>query len=129
MVLELTKFIGLFSLNTASRITSTTKLLISSTATDKCFKAQRVIPRGPALEERVKEKATVVDSKFETLQRLVGNTTSFLCFNKSRCVRNRRGMDIRGNGNANKYFGNEGSQVSSNVISQTNGSEGSSFSN
>ena len=75
-----------FSLNNASRITCATKLLISSTAADKCFKTQRVIPRGPALEQRVKERTTVVYSKFENLQRLVDSTRSFLCFNKSRCL-------------------------------------------
>ena len=74
------------SLNNASRITCATKLLISSTAADKFFKTQRVIPRGPALEQRVKERTTVVYSKFENLQRLVDSTRSFLCFNKSRCL-------------------------------------------
>ena len=41
----------------------------------------------------------------------------------------RRGMDIRGKGNSHKYFGIEDSDVSFNVISQTNENESSSFSN
>ena len=41
----------------------------------------------------------------------------------------RRERKIRGKGNAHKYFGIEGSEVSLNLISQTNESESSSFSN
>ena len=38
-----------FSFNNPSCITGTTKLSISSAATDKCFKTQWVIPTGPVL--------------------------------------------------------------------------------
>ena len=38
-------------------------------------------------------------------------------------------MDIRGKGNAHKYFGTEASEISFNVISETNENESSSFSN
>ena len=118
-----------FSFNNPSCITGTIKLSISisSAATDKCFKTQWVIPRGPVLEG-VRERTTVVDSKFETLQRSVDNKTSALCYNKNRCLQegvgcilsrdpSKRGMDIRGKGNVHKYFGTEGSEVSFNVIS------------
>ena len=71
---------GSFSCNNRSCIISTTKLSISSAATDKCFKTQRVIPRGPVLEQGVKERNTVVDWKYETLQWSVDNTTPALCF-------------------------------------------------
>ena len=129
-----------FSFNNPSCITSTIKLSISSAATDKCFKTQWVTPRGPVLEKGVKERTTVVDSKFETLQWLVDNTTSVLCYNKNRCLQegvgcilsrdlSKRGMDIRGKGNVHKYFGIEGSEVRFNVISQANQNESSSFLN
>ena len=82
----------------------------------------------------------MVDSKFETLQRSVDNTTSVLCYNKNRCLQervgcilsrdpNKRGMDIRGKGNAHKYFVIEGSEISFDIISQANENESSSFSN
>ena len=129
-----------FSFNNPSSITGTFKLSISSATTDKCFKTQRVIPRGPVLEQGVKERSTVVDSKFETLQRSVDNTTSVLFYNKNRYLQeglgciltrdpNKRGMGIRGKENAHKYFGIEGSEVRFNVISQANEKESSSFSN
>ena len=41
----------------------------------------------------------------------------------------KRGMGIKAKGNAHKYFGTEGSEVSFNVISQENENESSSFSN
>ena len=129
-----------FSLNNPSCITGTIKLSISSAATNKRPKAQWVIPRGSVFKQGAKERTTVVDSKFETLQGLVDSTTSVLCYNKNRCLKegvgcilsrdpNRMGMDIRGKGNTHKYFGIEGSEVSFNVISQTNENESSSFSN
>ena len=118
-----------FSFNNPSCITGTIKLSISSVVTDKCSKTKQVIPRGRVLEQGVKERTTVVDSKFQTLQRLVDNTTSILCYNENRCLQegvgcilsgdpNRRGMDIRGKGKPHKYFGIEGREVSFNVISQ-----------
>ena len=113
-VLELTKFIGLLA--STIQVVLLAQLLISSAATDKCSKTQWVIIRGPVLEQGVKERTTVVDSKFETLQWSIDNTTSVLCYNKNRCLQegvgctfsrdtNRRGVDIRGKGNAHKYFG------------------------
>ena len=70
----------------------------------------------------------MVDSKSETLQWLVDNTTLVLCYSKNRCLQevagcilsrdpNREGMDIRGKRNAHKYFEVEGSEVSFNVTS------------
>ena len=59
------------------------KLLLSSVTTDKCFKTQWVMPRGPALEQGVKGKTVVVHSKFENLQRSVDNTTSVLSYNET----------------------------------------------
>ena len=116
-----------FSFNNPSCITGTIKLSTSSAVTDKCLKTQWVIPRSPVLEQGVKERTTLVDSKFETLQRSVDNTTSVLCYNKNKCLLS---MDPnRGKGNSQKYFGIEGSEVSLNVISQTNENESSSFSN
>ena len=96
-----------FSFNNPNCFPNTIKLSISSVATDKCFKTQWVIPRGPVLEQGVKERTTVVDSKFETLQRSVNNTTSVLCCNKNRYLKEwggvhfvngpqQEGMDIRG---------------------------------
>ena len=76
-----------FSFNNPTCITGTIKLSISSGATDKCFKTQWVIPRSPVLEQGVKERTTEVNSKFETLQRSVDNTTSVLCYNKNRCLK------------------------------------------
>ena len=129
-----------FSFNNPSCITGTIKLSISSAATDKCSKTQWVISRGPVPEQGVKEGTTVVDSKLETLPGSVENTTSVLCYNKKRCLQEvvgcilsrdttRRGMDIRGKGNAHKYFGTESSEASFNIISQTNENESSTFSN
>ena len=124
-----------FSFNNLDCITDIIILSISSATTDKCSKAQWVIPKGPVFEQGVKERTTVVDSKLETLQWYVDNTTSVLCYNKSRCLQEglgcifRRGMDIRGKGNAHKYFGTEASEISFNVISETNENERSSFSN
>ena len=113
-----------FSFNHPSCITGTIKRSKSSAATDKYSKIQWIIPRGPVLEQGVKERTTVVDSKFETLQRSLDNTTSVLCYNKNRCLQegvvcilsrdpNRRGMEIRGKGNAHKYSGIEGSDSAS----------------
>ena len=88
----------------------------------------------------VKERTIVMDSKSETLQKSIDNTTSVLCYNKNRCLQeevgcilsrnpNRRGMDMRGKGNAHKHFEIEGSEVNFNVISQANENESSLFSN
>ena len=136
-VLELTKLIGLLA--STIQVVLLAQLSISSAATDKCSKTQWAILRGPVLEQGVKERTTMVDSKFETLQWWIDNTTSVLCYNKNRCLQegvgctfsrdtNRRGGDIRGKGNAHKYFGTESNEVSF-VISQTNENESSSFSN
>ena len=88
----------------------------------------------------VKERTIVMDSKSETLQKSIDNTTSVLCYNKNRCLQeevgcilsrnpNRRGMDMRGKGNAHKHFEIEGTEVNFNVISQANENESSLFSN
>ena len=123
-----------FSFNNPSCITGTIKFSTSSAVTDKCLKTQWVIPRSPVLEQGVKERTTLVDSKFETLQRSVDNTISVLCYNKNKCLQEGVGCILsmdpnRGKGNSQKYFGIEGSEVSLNVISQTNENESSSFSN
>ena len=80
------KFYRSFSFNNPSCIIGTIKLSISSAATDKRFKTQWVIPRGPVLEQEVKEIIKVVDSKFETLQQSFNNTTLVLCYSKNRCL-------------------------------------------
>ena len=129
-----------FNFDDASCTTSTIKCSLSSTTANNLSKTVWVIPRSSILEQGVKRRTAVVDSKFKTMQWPVNNTNTELCYNKNRCLQeglgsilsrdpNKGGVDIRGTKNAYKHSGVESGEASFTVISQTNENESDSFSN